>query len=314
AIGHAQRRVPGLFGQQPAKPLAVGERPGGIAAAVQVQETLNAAAGIGIKAQTTPFNVSRVDGIVGRVSAAEKFDEVAWILNAPVVNFSQAIADDTLKANVDFQGKAGLHPKVIRKAERKCCEWCSRLEGEYTYPDVPKDVYRRHANCRCDVNYDPGSGKRQNVWTKQWAEPEEVAAREARKKFSMQNELVKYASVRYNQDGTVIVTDDWKKQKRVSVPSHYAPNAVVETQTAYRDGTIQINRTFYDDSGWMKLQVHSGNHERPHTHRFGTDGSEPCHKHLYKRTESGVVRDGKAVSLTAEDKTRNRDILQEVKK
>ncbi|MEG1075356.1 MAG: hypothetical protein RSF84_09475, partial [Ruthenibacterium sp.] len=103
-------------------------------AAVQVQETLNAAAGIGIKAQTTPFNVSRVDGIVGRVSAAEKFDEVAWILNAPVVNFSQAIADDTLKANVDFQGKAGLHPKVIRKAERKCCEWCSRLEGEYTYP------------------------------------------------------------------------------------------------------------------------------------------------------------------------------------
>ncbi|MEG2634321.1 MAG: hypothetical protein RSA97_06965, partial [Oscillospiraceae bacterium] len=140
-------------------------------AAMQVQASLNASAGIGIKAQTAPLNVSRVEGIIGRVSAAEQFDLIAWILDAPVVNFSQAVVDDTLKANVDFQGEAGLQPKVVRKATRKCCGWCSKLEGEYAYPDVPKDVYRRHANCRCEVEYDPGSGKRQNVWTKKWKEP-----------------------------------------------------------------------------------------------------------------------------------------------
>ncbi|MEG1181392.1 MAG: hypothetical protein RSD39_05115, partial [Oscillospiraceae bacterium] len=130
-------------------------------AAMQVQTSLNASAGIGIKAQTAPLNVSRVEGIIGRVSGAEHFDNISWMLNEPIVNFSQSIVDDTLRANVDFQGKTGLQPKVVRTAERKCCEWCSKLEGEYTYPDVPKDVYRRHANCRCEVDYAPaaGSGK-----------------------------------------------------------------------------------------------------------------------------------------------------------
>ncbi|MEG2699034.1 MAG: hypothetical protein RR951_08895, partial [Ruthenibacterium sp.] len=224
------------------------------AAAVQVQTSLNSAAGIGIKAQTAPLNVSRIEGIIGRVSAAEQFDAIAWILAAPVVNFSQAVVDDTLKANVDFQGEAGLRPKIVRKATRKCCKWCSKLEGEYAYPDVPKDVYRRHANCRCEVDYDPGGGMRQNVWTKRWATPEEVKAREARKLFSEQNEFAKYTSVRYNKDGTVVVTDDWKQKGKISIPSHYAANAVIETQTAYRDGSIQINRTFYDSDGWMKSQ------------------------------------------------------------
>ncbi|MEG1525880.1 MAG: hypothetical protein RR475_12840, partial [Clostridia bacterium] len=135
-------------------------------AAMQVQAALNASAGIGVKAQTAPFNASRVDGIIGRVSGAEQFDDISWMLNEPIINFSQSIVDETLRANVDFQGKTGSQPKVVRTAERKCCEWCSKLEGEYTYPDVPKDVYRRHANCRCEVEYDPGSGKRRNVWTK----------------------------------------------------------------------------------------------------------------------------------------------------
>ena len=41
----------------------------------------------------------------------------------------------------------------------------SSLEGEYEYPDVPKDVYRRHENCDCTVEY-ISAGKRQDVWTK----------------------------------------------------------------------------------------------------------------------------------------------------
>lgn len=32
--------------------------------------------------------------------------------------------------------------------------------GKTTYPDVAKDVYRRHENCRCTVEYDPGGAKR----------------------------------------------------------------------------------------------------------------------------------------------------------
>lgn len=137
-------------------------------AALQVQTSLNRAAGIGIKAQTVPVNDDRIYGIVNKVANAENFDDIAWMLDEPVKNFSQAVVDDTLKANFNFQGKSGLRPRIIRKAEPKCCEWCSNLAGEYDYPDVPDDVYRRHERCRCTVDYDPGSGKHKNVWTKQY--------------------------------------------------------------------------------------------------------------------------------------------------
>lgn len=154
----------------------------------RVQGELNRKAGIGIKAQSIPANDDRIDGIINKVSSAKKYDDVAWVLDEPVKAFSQSVVDESLKANINFQGKAGLHPRVIRKAEHKCCEWCSRLEGEYDYPDVPHDVYRRHERCRCTVDYDPGTGKEyQNVHTKQWKTVEERDKIEIRKKVGIGN-------------------------------------------------------------------------------------------------------------------------------
>lgn len=142
-------------------------------AAAMVQTALNQKANIGIKAQTVAVNTDRIDGIVNKVSNAESFDNVAWVLDEPVKNFSMNVVDEILKANVDFQGKAGLNPRIIRKAERKCCEWCARLAGEYDYSELgdlddPNEIYRRHERCRCTVEYDPGSGRRQNVHIKTW--------------------------------------------------------------------------------------------------------------------------------------------------
>lgn len=134
----------------------------------QVQTALNKKAGIGLKPQTVAVDEDRIYGIVNKISEAEIYDDVAWVLGEPVVNFSQSVVDSILKANVDFQGKAGLTPKIYRKAERKCCKWCRGLVGVYDYPMVPDDVYRRHERCRCIVDYDPGDGRRQNVHTKQW--------------------------------------------------------------------------------------------------------------------------------------------------
>ena len=152
--------------------------------ATQVQEALNQKAKLGLKAQTVAVDQDRVYGIVNKISEAENFDEVAWVLGDPVVNFSQAVVDSILRENVNFQGKSGLTPKIIRKAERKCCKWCSNLAGEYRYPGVPADVYRRHERCRCQVDYDPGTGKVQNVHTKQWKTPEDYDKIKARKAFS----------------------------------------------------------------------------------------------------------------------------------
>lgn len=151
-------------------------------ASAAVQQALNQQANLGIAPQRAVLYTDAVDGLLNKVSTAEQFADVAWALDEPVRTFSRMVVDDTLKHNVDFQGKAGLRPRVIRTAESHCCKWCSALAGTYDYPRVPKDVYRRHERCRCRVEYDPGEGRRQNVWNKTWTEDED--ARQARREFA----------------------------------------------------------------------------------------------------------------------------------
>lgn len=128
----------------------------------QVQTNINKKAGIGIKAQTPKLNKDRIRGLVNRISSSEKYDDVAWILDEPVRVFSQSVVDDAIQANAVFQYNAGLSPKITRTSTGKCCEWCNAIVGVYDYPNIPKDVYRRHDFCRCTVDYIAGK-KRRNV-------------------------------------------------------------------------------------------------------------------------------------------------------
>lgn len=139
---------------------------------MQIQESLNEAAGIGINAVKPELNTDKIDGIVNKISNADNYDDVAWVLDDPIITFSQSIVDDSIKVNSEFQGKAGLSPKIVRKLSGGCCEWCREIAGVYLYPEIPDDVYRRHQRCRCTVEYDPGTGKRQNVHTKAWYKQE----------------------------------------------------------------------------------------------------------------------------------------------
>lgn len=133
-----------------------------------VQKNLNQEAKIGLKVQVPELNLDRIAGIVNRFSSEENFEDVSWLLGEPIVNFTQSIIDDSIKKNAEFHHQSGLQPEIIRKSYFHCCEWCQEVQGNYKYPRVPKDVYRRHQHCRCIVDYDPKSGKTQNVWTKKW--------------------------------------------------------------------------------------------------------------------------------------------------
>lgn len=156
----------------------------------ELQENLNKQAGLGIKPLRPEVNQDRIDGIIDRLAEAENFDDIKWILQEPVKTFARSVVDDAILTNAEFHGKSGLAPKIIRKSSGNCCKWCTNLVGEYNYPNVPKDVYRRHNRCRCTVDYVVGKRK-QNVWTKAWSEEIEPEKIEGRKAVEFGEDLTK---------------------------------------------------------------------------------------------------------------------------
>ncbi|HEM3629308.1 TPA: hypothetical protein U1C31_001597 [Streptococcus suis] len=163
----------------------------------QVQEDLNRSAKIGLQVQVPEINQDRIDGLVNRLSSEDEFNKVAWLLQESIVNFTQSIVDDSIKANADFHAKAGLTPKVVRKESGNCCRWCRSVVGVYDYPNVPKDVWRRHNRCRCTVDYHPGNGKKQNAHSKRWSDPLKNAKIEERKRIGL---LVQAGAKNYVRD------------------------------------------------------------------------------------------------------------------
>ena len=63
-----------------------------------------------MKAIKPKLDTERVDNIINKVSSAENYDDVAWMLDEPVVNFTQTAVDDTIRENVEFQARSGLSP------------------------------------------------------------------------------------------------------------------------------------------------------------------------------------------------------------
>lgn len=151
--------------------------------AIQTQEAMNQAAGIHIKAIQPEINTDRINGLVKKVSSYKTTKQAFWVLDEPIVNATQSISDDFVKANADFQYNAGLNPKIVREEVGGCCPWCSDRAGIYDYDEVSgtgNDVFRRHEHCRCTVTYELGR-KRWDVWSKKRlgdADPKKIRARQ----------------------------------------------------------------------------------------------------------------------------------------
>ena len=155
-----------------------------------VQTELNKEANLRLKAQIPEFNQNRVDGIINRLASAPDFESVKWLLDDPIINFSQSIVDDSIKANAHFHAKSGLQPKIVRRVSGHACDWCRNLAGSYDYYSAPDDIYKRHQRCRCTVDYRPDDGRRQDVWSKQWKDPDKETKLEARKNIGLKSSRI----------------------------------------------------------------------------------------------------------------------------
>lgn len=136
----------------------------------ETQALLNSQANIGIAVQDPGIDIDRINGIKKRL-LEEPFEDIDWITKSPFANAAQAAVDDVQRANVKKHYQMGLSPMITRTLDNgHACKWCKGLAGTYKYPnELPSDIYRRHENCTCVVTYVPVTGKKQNVWTKQYS-------------------------------------------------------------------------------------------------------------------------------------------------
>ena len=135
-------------------------------------DVMNKKAGINAKARKPSYNADKTLGLIKKVSEAEYFDDVKKYLNEPVITNALSIVDEGVRTNADLHYNMGYKPVIVRRASFGCCPWCRGLAGVYNYEDVKdtgNDVFRRHANCRCKVIYDPrnGDGKVQDVHSRE---------------------------------------------------------------------------------------------------------------------------------------------------
>ena len=118
--------------------------------AAEAQKAENDRQGIGLQVAEPSPDPDRVNGIIDKVSQADDFDSVKWVLGDPVESFVIQSVTDTVRENAEIRFEAGLKTVVVRIATGKCCDWCAKLVGTYDYEEHRKtgdDIWRRHSNC-----------------------------------------------------------------------------------------------------------------------------------------------------------------------
>lgn len=255
--------------------------------AKDVQSQLNERSGLHLKAQIPDFNQEKAKGLVERLTNAKDFESIEWILNEPIITFTQSIVDDSLQKNADFQFKAGLRPRITRTLVGKGCDWCRNLAGSYLYSEAPKDVYRRHERCRCIVDYHPGDGRSQNVWSKAWNDPKKDDRIKERKHLNLKSEI----------------SPNEKINGHSNPPRTYKPNGIVDKVD---DSGKVLIRSFYDDDGMKKLDIHTTDHGNRKQHPYGKNGE---HAHNYSWNKDGSLRSRSTRELLPKERKENKNIL-----
>lgn len=97
---------------------------------------------------------------------SKEFEIFQRLLKASTANLAQSFYDSFVEKNANLRSKAGVKTSIIRRQIGKCCKWCSDLAGTYENGTQPKDIYKRHENCRCLVTFKSKKGTYTDIWNK----------------------------------------------------------------------------------------------------------------------------------------------------
>ena len=224
-------------------------------ASVQIQKNMNEANGYGIEALAPDLDTNRIEGLIAKVASYDTTGEALWVLGEPVINYSQAVTDQTIRKNAEANARMGIPAKIVRKAEapavlqreikyhnkkyyypyRVPCEWCKKMEGTYDYEDVKEtgnDVYRRHEKCRCTITYIQGKRHVDVASKTEWTEDD--ASRRSELIQQRTEEKRQEAQQRAEERQTRTAAID-----RIQKELHYSPQGAGRLYNAWkRDGKL----------------------------------------------------------------------------
>lgn len=124
----------------------------------------NKKAGIGMKGTPADFEDVRstASAISNKISNAETVEECENYIREEVKTFTNNAVGDTIRETARMSESQGMSPKIERSASSTACQYCLGLAGSYVYP-CDREVFTRHANCDCVVEYQPVKGARKIV-------------------------------------------------------------------------------------------------------------------------------------------------------
>lgn len=113
----------------------------------------------------------------------------------------------------------------------------------------------------------------------------------------------KYSKVRYHEDGSVVVTDDWTNRAHPRVPAQYMPNAIIDVTS---QSGKQRDRIFFDSAGKQIRQVSNGPHGNMKRHPYGKRG-EHAHDVIW---QDDIIIGRPVREVTKAERKENSDILE----
>lgn len=228
----------------------------------------------GKKIQYYPWNSSSYgepDGILGINCGHHKWPFI------PGVNVQRYFPTDDLDANNKLYKETQVQRALerdVRKQKRECMLF-DELGDKEAFKESAVKLKQKEAKLEHYVGSKNHLHRRKDREQVVGFDKRMSANAVAAKKY-----VDKYGAVRYNKDGTVVVTDNWKDRSHVSMPKEYRENAIIDAREV-KGNHEQINRTFYNAEGKMYRQTHSGYHSNPKQHPYGKNG-EHAHDYIWK--------------------------------
>lgn len=142
-----------------------------------IQGQMNESVNIGIEPIAPKMAPDRKDGIRDAVINANSNEDI-YNAAASATNYGQAVVDEWVRTNAEFQVKSGLGATIVRvwsgsypSHDTKHTDWCHDLAGVYQYEpgnagsyarnsrmwsiEGDKNIFARHKGCRCTVSFYP---------------------------------------------------------------------------------------------------------------------------------------------------------------